>query len=303
MKTLSMTVKEAKELLSELGKVFDIARLVDPARNRIIELDEENGRLRISDQICHAVWNRGQRCPNCVSSRALTSGGRAVKFEYLDGDPYIVVAQYVEVEDYPCVLETVIMADKEIYFSETPDAKAFLNQIRRYNQELGKDTLCSAKSREYYDEQICVLRIGAVVALQLEDYDELEKSDPGPARKELDQFASVVIANCRPDDILVRYDGGTFLLCCHNLTNEDNLKMLMRRLQSKLQKATEDGQTGSSWRIAISGCYGPGLAEDLVPEALNALKQSESNLDLMIAVAFIEPPPIPFPEGDEDAQN
>ena len=99
----------------------------------------------------------------------------------------------------------------------------------------------------------------------------------------------------------MRYEGGTFLLCCHKLTNEDNLKMPMRRLQRKLHNAAVDGKTGSSWRIAISGCYAPGLAEDRVPEALNALKQSESNSDLMIAVAFIEPPPIPFPDGDEDA--
>ena len=109
-----------------------------------------------------------------------------------------MVAQYVEVDDYPCVPETVIEADKEIYFSETPDAKAFLNQIRKYNQETGKDPLRSAKSREYYDEQICVLRIGAVVTLRLEDYEELEKSKHDLARKELPRLSHLTSQTTSP---------------------------------------------------------------------------------------------------------
>ena len=300
MGTLIMTSAQARELLLQLRRVFDIARFVDPVRNRIIELDGEDGRLRISDAICHAVWNRGQRCQNCVSSKALTSGGRALKLEYLDGDPYIVVAQYAEVDDYPCVLETVVQAGDDIILSGSPDTQAFLQRIRLHNENVWKDPLTCAKSRGYYDEQLCVLRAGAIAAVEVEGYAALEERDPQDAHQAIATVAEAVVRNCRPDDILVRYTGGTFLLCAHNLSDEECLKDLMRRLQRRVKEALEGAMGGNAPSVAIAGCYGPGLAEDLVPEALNALKQSESNIDLMIAVAFVEPPPLPFPGGGQD---
>ncbi|MGN0909169.1 MAG: hypothetical protein ACI4NA_06075, partial [Succinivibrio sp.] len=237
-------------------------------------------------------------CQNCVSSKALTSGGRAVKLEYLDGDPYIVVAQYAEVDDYPCVLETVVQAGDDIILSGGPSGEDFLQRIKAHNQNVWKDPLTCAKSRGYYDEQLCVLRAGAVAAVEVKHYQALEERDAGAAHKAIAAVAEAITANCRPDDILVRYTDGTFILCCHNLSNEDDLKGLMRRLQKKIKASLAQSFGENAPAAAIAGCYGPGMTEDLVPEALNALKQSESNIDLMIAVAFIEPPPLPFPGSE-----
>lgn len=61
---------QALEVLNELHRIFDVARLVDPENNHVLTLDGA-GRLTETDECCYHFWGRGDCCENCTSRHAL----------------------------------------------------------------------------------------------------------------------------------------------------------------------------------------------------------------------------------------
>ena len=56
-------------LLQQLHSVFDIVRLVDPERSKVLTLHPD-GTLEEQPGRCHMVWNKTSRCENCISAKA-----------------------------------------------------------------------------------------------------------------------------------------------------------------------------------------------------------------------------------------
>ena len=60
-----------------------------------------------SGQPCFGLWKRDTFCENCVSVKALATKSRASKVEFTEDGVYQVIADYIEVDGKPCVLELI----------------------------------------------------------------------------------------------------------------------------------------------------------------------------------------------------
>ena len=95
-------------VLQQLQGVFDLVRLVDPERAKVLTLHPD-GTLEERAGHCHVVWNKAGRCENCISAKVFTSKKTLNKIEFNGEDAYFVLSRYVENNGRGCVLEMVSM--------------------------------------------------------------------------------------------------------------------------------------------------------------------------------------------------
>ena len=51
----------------------------------------------------------------CIVAKAMSTKGRAEKFEFIDDDIYFVIAQYTEIEGVPYVIEMVSSMEESAF--------------------------------------------------------------------------------------------------------------------------------------------------------------------------------------------
>ncbi len=93
-------------LLQQLHSVFDLVRLVDPERAKVLTLHPD-GTLEEQPGRCHMVWNKTSRCENCISAKAYARRTTLNKLEFKEEEAYFVLSRYVELHGRGCVLEMV----------------------------------------------------------------------------------------------------------------------------------------------------------------------------------------------------
>lgn len=101
-----MSFAQARTMVEELKKVFDVVRFVDVETNKIISIDEKNN-IHTSPYSCYSLWERTGKCQNCTSHKAKASKSSTTKFEYVNNEFYYVISEYMEVDGNPYVLELV----------------------------------------------------------------------------------------------------------------------------------------------------------------------------------------------------
>ena len=67
-----MSFAQARTMVEELKKVFDVVRFVDVETNKIISIDEKNN-IHTSPYSCYSLWERTGKCQNCTSHKAKAS--------------------------------------------------------------------------------------------------------------------------------------------------------------------------------------------------------------------------------------
>ena len=130
---------QALEVLNELHRIFDVARLVDPENNHVLTLDGAS-RLTETDECCYHFWGCGDCCENCTSRHALDDKSRTGKLEVRDGALFCVVSHYQRFNGRDCVLEIAVRMDDE----RAPESGAGQGLMHFY-----RDALTQAYSRLY----------------------------------------------------------------------------------------------------------------------------------------------------------
>lgn len=74
-----MSFAQARTMVEELKKVFDVVRFVDVETNKIISIDEKNN-IHTSPYSCYSLWERTGKCQNCTSHKAKASKSSTTKF-------------------------------------------------------------------------------------------------------------------------------------------------------------------------------------------------------------------------------
>lgn len=119
MKLKEYTIKGMTAYMHLLRDTFDLVRLVAPESCHVLELGKGDRILFAPGGHCFDCWNRTDRCDNCTSSRALTTGERLEKVVMFAGVPYSVHSVPVclrldEDTAMDCVLELVSVHDAPI---------------------------------------------------------------------------------------------------------------------------------------------------------------------------------------------
>ena len=74
--------------MKELSDIYDVVRLVEAESTSVVMVGE-NGLEQVSPEPCFSVWEKDQRCGNCISSRACIENQKVTKFEFRKDEPFI----------------------------------------------------------------------------------------------------------------------------------------------------------------------------------------------------------------------
>lgn len=211
-----LTRQQLEDEMQTFRKVFSVVRVLSKDDIPVGGKPRNNGHGN-----CFDFWKRGCPCENCISSRALAEKTQITKLEFCEDDIYQVVAQYVEVDGKPCVLE-LIKDFKEESTINLGDGREFAAKLSDYFEKTYVDVLTGAYNRRYYEEKLREQnRDGGVAMMDVDDfkiYNDL--FGHGEGDNVLYAVASEIKRHIRKTDRLVRYGGDEFLLYMPGIKRE-----------------------------------------------------------------------------------
>lgn len=275
-----MTHEELRVMVRELGRAFDIVRIVKAPTdkqccvNDACELVEESGR-------CFDIWNKNVRCKHCVSMRALSKKHISRKFEFIGNDVHLITAMYVEVEDEPYVIEIIAKLTEETML-DAWGATDFANNIINYNRKLYIDPLTGAYNRQYYDEQLAALPGEyAVGYIDLDKFKDINDTWGHHGGDEALKAAVNAMQSCVSDsDSVVRFGGDEFVIICRNITKETFAKRL-EELRLTVSEIVIKEFPDMRLSVSIGGYYGEGTVAELVKKSDELLYDAKANRNLV----------------------
>ena len=275
------TIQDAKEVTQEtiittgkgmacmmhmLKNVFDVVRLVDVAQTCVLGVNEQ-GHIVNEDHPCYAVWNRENRCENCVSFQAFTQKTQLAKIEFMGEDAYQVISKYVEVEGRACVLELVVKLRRDMPLS-FHGREHLVRSLQQYSQDLYLDALTGAYNRRYYEEQFCGQDSADGVALiDVDHFKEINDTYGHPAGDAALRTIVQAIEGCiRNSDILIRYGGDEFLLVFPEIP-EHVFHRRLQQISSAVSDATVPDHPEMRLSVSVGGVYKMSPLSDAVYHA------------------------------------
>ena len=275
------TIRDAKEVTKEtiittgkgmacmmhmLKNVFDVVRLVDVGHTCVLSVDEQ-GQVVDEDHPCYAVWNRENRCENCVSFKAFTQKTQLAKIEFMGEDAYQVISKYVEVEGRACVLELVVRLRKDMPLS-FHGREHLVRSLHQYSQELYLDALTGAFNRRYYEEQFCGQdSADGVAVLDVDNFKAINDTyghQAGDAA--LRTIVQAIVGCIRNSDILIRYGGDEFLLVFPDIP-EPVFRRRLQEISSAVSDATVPDHPEMRLSVSVGGVYKMSPLSDAVYHA------------------------------------
>jgi len=155
---MQYTVGEILKTIDCLSNIFDIARVIDPIEMKIISFNKSDEIVIEEYTNCYNTWNKNEVCENCISIKALYSGRRMTKYEFINDEVYHVVVKPIEIllndkTAYKYILELVNEISDEVMF-EAIGKEGFIEKIMSYEKKIYCDSLTEAYNRRYFDEGV-----------------------------------------------------------------------------------------------------------------------------------------------------
>ena len=264
--TIITTGKGIACMMHMLKNVFDVVRLVDVGRTCVLNVDEQ-GKIVDEDHPCFAVWNRENRCENCVSYKAFTQKTQLAKIEFMDEDAYQVISKYVEVEGRACVLELVVKLRKDMPLS-FHGREHLVRSLHQYSQELYQDALTGAFNRRYYEEQFCGKdSADGVAVLDVDNFKAINDTyghQAGDAA--LRTIVQAIVGCIRNSDILIRYGGDEFLLVFPEIP-EPVFNRRLQEISAAVSNAAVPDYPKMHLSVSVGGVYKMSPLSDAVYRA------------------------------------
>lgn len=271
----AMTGGEAWVLLQYLRSAFDTVRLVDASVQKVVVVDNK-GRLHETEHRCFAMWNRHERCENCISAKCLYSRGRLAKFMFIGDEVYHVLAMYVEIDGQPYSLEMVNRITDETLLGAY-GREELVDFIVNHNQRLYADPVTGVYNRRYYDEQISALRqVYAVAMLDVDRFKEVNDTYGHQTGDMALKLISEAIRRCvRKSDAVIRYGGDEFVVVFRDMTDVI-FHQKLEEFRRAVGKLSMEDCPDLTFSVSVGGAYGPGRAAALLRQADEAMYQEKN---------------------------
>lgn len=281
-KTNKLTMKRLRARMAAFETVFDVVRLLKED-----DLDERalanSGFIDCDKRCkCYEMWNHDVPCENCVTLRAFNEKRRTSKAEIIDGRAYEVVADYVEVDGKPYVLELI----KEIEDSDnlTGEEENILDRRRVYFEKTYMDVLTGAYNRRYFEDKIKSGGVSAGVAMiDLDDfkiYNDLYGHDAGD--RILGTIAAEMKKCLRSTDKLVRYGGDEFLVVMPGVRKE-GFETALHAIMKHVQNCEIAGYAAVKMSVSIGAAMcEDGNVEEAVSRADRLLYRAKKKKDDLV---------------------
>ena len=281
-KTNKLTMKQLRERMATFETVFDVVRLLKED-----DLDERalaNSGFFDCDKRCkcYELWNHDVPCDNCITLRAFNEKRRTSKAEMIDGRAFEVVADYVEVDGKPYVLELI----KEIEDSDnlTAGEENILDRRREYFEKTYIDVLTGAYNRRYYEDKIkSGVTSAGVAMIDLDDfkiYNDLYGHDAGDLI--LGTIAAEMKKCLRSTDKLVRYGGDEFLVVMPGV-RKDGFETALHAIMKHVQNCEIAGYAAVKMSVSIGAAMcEDGNVEEAVSRADRLLYRAKKKKDDLV---------------------
>lgn len=277
-----LTHEELAARVKVLKTVFDIVRIVDPAAQHQL-IYHDDGTVERDQNFCFDLWQKESRCANCVSSRTLSTKKKATKFEFVNHEIYLVVAEYLEVDSRPCVMEAILHLDDTTLLGAY-GKNEFISRINRYNDRAFTDSLTGIRNRRYYDEQISGLTVQAAAMMDIDHFKQINDTWGHQAGDRALQTVAKAISSCiRKGDMLLRYGGDELLLAFEDIP-EEVFGRKLKNISETAAKAEVPGYPDIHITISIGGVYEKGLLKDRVRSADRALYEAKKKRNNVVIV-------------------
>ena len=240
-----------ESLMERLRGIFDIVRLVDPERTKVLTLTDE-GRLVDQPGTCHMVWNKSNRCENCISGKVFARKSFLNKIEFREDQAYFVMAKYIEIGGHGCVLEMVSKLSDGRWL-DMGGHRMLLDRGTNFDRSIFVDSLTGAYSRRYYEKFLADSeQVGGVAMIDVDHFKEVnDRFGHLVGDKALQAVAKAVQSNLRESDILIRYGGDEFLLLMPKIRQKD-----MERVIERVEQAVSRAKVESHPELDLSASIG-----------------------------------------------
>lgn len=279
---LDFTQQEANDFIEQTKKAFDVVRVVNASIAKPVDIKDCHKPIE-GESCCFALWNRTERCDNCITARALAEKARVMKFEILGDDAFFVVANYTEIEKRPYVIEVGVKLDDDVMFSAFGKGE-LQKSIDNFNHKMYRDTLTGVYNRRFYEELLAVREVGALAML---DMDNLKIINDTYGHKAgdlaLQHLMSCVTSCVRGDDKVIRFGGDEFVIAFEEATREafeDRLEEIRRRVEE--EEIPEYPEMKLS--VSIGGIVAKGAVKYLIDGADQAMYFSKRKRNCITVV-------------------
>lgn len=277
---LKCSFTEALDIIEQLKKIFDHVRLVDIHNQKVVKITSQG--IEESNEKCNEFWNHDYACRSCVSRHSYDKKGQAVKLEFIDHDVYGVIAEYIEIDNQPWVLEIICKTKEEILLSAHGHTK-FMEKISQYNRQFYTDILTGCYSRRYYEE--VVKHIDTIDAIAMIDGDNFKHINDhyGHAVGDLalQHMASAIKSCIRDDDLLIRYGGDEFILVFQNMAQE-TFKERLNIILNTVKNETINEYPDIHLSVTIGGVHGVHHVSDALKQADDLMYQGKDKTNHVI---------------------
>lgn len=271
-RNIHFTSAELQLGFKALCNIFTVVRLVDVMKDKVISFGEDNQPVPLPKH-CFSIWNKTCKCENCVSSRAYTYKNVATKFEFLGDETFFVIAQYVEVDGQPYILECVNHINQEMV-ERIISYKAFVKSMRSFNEKLYEDPLTHVKNRRFYEDQLQEAQCEAVAMADVDNFREINELYGHKVGDEvLRAIAETIQGSMGREEVCVHYGGDEFLLAFPEMT-EKALPEKLEQIRAKVEALQLDAYPEVRVSISIGGTRSHGSFNAQLLKAEEALYQA-----------------------------
>ena len=247
--------QDPTHLLKRLQGIFDIVRLVDPERTKVLTL-EPDGTLLESPGKCFMVWNKSSRCENCISAKAYARKTILNKIEFKDEEAYFVISKYIEVSGRGCMLEMVTKLTDGRWL-DMGGHRMLLDRSSGFDRSVFVDPLTGAYTRRYFEKFLAESQMQGGVAMI--DVDHFKSVNDGYGHlvgdKALKTVAAAVQGCLRETDILIRYGGDEFLLLMPQ-SKPEGLNGVLQRIRGAVKAAQMKDYPEMQLTVSVGGVCG-----------------------------------------------
>lgn len=278
-----MDKKELHSFMEELKKVFDVVRLIDVNEHHVFHLDQHK-----DNACCFGVWNKNERCTNCISARTMIRKERMTKFEFIDDDAYLVMTQYIELDGKPLILEMVAKIDDNVLFGAFSQHE-FAHAIEHFNRKLYRDTLTGAYNRQYYNDQMKgFTNINGFAVLDVDDFKNINDTFGHHAGDQaLRAIVSTTLRQMRKSDRMIRYGGDEFLLLFQDI-EKDTFESTLHKIQDAICQIKIQDYPDLHISVSIGGIFGKGSLDKMLLEADKVLYEAKKEKPQILVFPFTE---------------
>ena len=146
-----ITMEQAEYEMVCYRRVFNFVRLLD--QEKLEKLNAEGLLAAEGGQTKKADLCIGHFCHGCVAMDAFLRKAELCKLEFIGDDIYQIVANYLEIDGKPYVMELLKKMDKNSLI-DRKDHERLIRSLTGYNERLYQDVLTKAYNRRYYEEEL-----------------------------------------------------------------------------------------------------------------------------------------------------